>query len=147
METFSTLLALCAGNSPVSGEFLAQRPVTRSFDVFFDLHLNKRLSNREAGDLRRYRAHCDVTVMDHGNDSGCADTLAVAYARLFMGILSGRSIKLISPWTKWPPFRRRYFQIFSLDNGLAPNRRHATILTNADPIHWRIYAVLRGDEF
>ena len=33
METFSALLARCAGNSPVSGEFPAQRPVTRSFDV------------------------------------------------------------------------------------------------------------------
>ena len=39
METFSALLALCAGNSPVTGEFPAQRPVTRSFDVFFDLRL------------------------------------------------------------------------------------------------------------
>ena len=46
METFSALLALCAGNSPVPGEFPAQRPVTRSFDVFFDLHLNKRLSKQ-----------------------------------------------------------------------------------------------------
>ena len=53
METFSVLLALCAGNSPVTGEFPAQRPVTRGFDVFFDLSLNKRLS-REAGDLRRH---------------------------------------------------------------------------------------------
>ena len=44
METFSTLLAICAGNSLVPGEFLAQRPVMRSFDVFFDLRLNKRLS-------------------------------------------------------------------------------------------------------
>ena len=44
METFSALLAICAGNSPVPGEFPAQRPVTRSFDVFFDLCLNKRLS-------------------------------------------------------------------------------------------------------
>ena len=37
-------------------EFPIQRPVTQSFDVFFDLCLNKRLSmsnNREAGDLRR----------------------------------------------------------------------------------------------
>ena len=64
METFSALLTICAGNSPVPGEFPAQRPVTRSFDVFFDLRLNKRLSNnREAGDLRHYRAHYDVTVM------------------------------------------------------------------------------------
>ena len=41
MEAFSALLAICAGNSPVTGEFPTQRPVTRSFDVFFDLHLNK----------------------------------------------------------------------------------------------------------
>ena len=61
MKTFSTLLALCAGNSPVTGEFPSQRPETRSFDVFFELRLNKRLS--EAGDLRRHCAHYDVIVM------------------------------------------------------------------------------------
>ena len=44
METFSPLLALWAGNSPVSSEFPAQMPVTRSFDVFFDVRLIKRLS-------------------------------------------------------------------------------------------------------
>ena len=49
MGTFSTLLALCAENSPVTGEFPTQRPVTRSFDVFFDLHLNKRLSKQSWG--------------------------------------------------------------------------------------------------
>ena len=47
METFSALLAICAGNSPGSpGEFPALRPMTRSFDVFFDLHPNKRLSKQ-----------------------------------------------------------------------------------------------------
>ena len=46
METFSALLAICAGNSPVPGEFSTQRPVTRSFDVLFDLRLNKRLSKQ-----------------------------------------------------------------------------------------------------
>ena len=46
METFTTLLAFCAGDSPVAGEFPPQRPVTRSFDVFFDLRLNKRLSKQ-----------------------------------------------------------------------------------------------------
>ena len=46
MEAFSALLAICAGNSPVPGEFPTQRPVTRSFDVFFDLRLNKRLSKQ-----------------------------------------------------------------------------------------------------
>ena len=46
METFSALLAICAGNSPVLGEFPTQSPVTRIFDVFFDLRLNKRLSKQ-----------------------------------------------------------------------------------------------------
>ena len=49
METFSALLALCAGNSPVPVNFPAQRPVTRSFDVFFHLRLNKRLSKQPWG--------------------------------------------------------------------------------------------------
>ena len=40
METFSALLALYVGNSPVSGEFPSQRPVTQSLDVFSDLRLN-----------------------------------------------------------------------------------------------------------
>ena len=43
METFSALLDICAWNSPVPGEFHAQRPVTQSFDVFFDLRLNKKV--------------------------------------------------------------------------------------------------------
>ena len=43
------LLAICVGNSPVPGEFPAQRPVTRSFDIFFDLRLNKRPSKQSWG--------------------------------------------------------------------------------------------------
>ena len=46
IETFSALLEICAGNSPVTGEFPAQRRVTRSFDVFYDLCLNKRFSKQ-----------------------------------------------------------------------------------------------------
>ena len=49
METFSALLALCSGNPPVTGEFPAQRPVTRNFDVLFDLRLNKWLSKQSWG--------------------------------------------------------------------------------------------------
>ena len=49
METFSALLAICAGNSPVHGEFPTQRPVTRSFDVFCDLPLHNRLSKQSWG--------------------------------------------------------------------------------------------------
>ena len=63
-KLFSALLALCAGNSPVTGKFPAQRPVTWSFGVFFDQRLNNRwVKTREADDLRRRRAHYDVIVM------------------------------------------------------------------------------------
>ena len=48
-ETFSALLDLCAGNSPFTAEFPLQRSVMRSFDVFFDLRLNKRLSKQSLG--------------------------------------------------------------------------------------------------
>ena len=51
METFSALQIICVGNSPVTGtgEFPTQRPLTRSFDVFFDLGLNDRLSQQSWG--------------------------------------------------------------------------------------------------
>ena len=48
-QTCSALLAPCAGNSSVTGEIPAQRPETRSFNVFFDLRLNKRLSKQSWG--------------------------------------------------------------------------------------------------
>ena len=79
------------------------------------------------------------------------------------------NIWLISPWTKWPIFSdafswmkrfvfwlKLYWSLFlrvqltkssiGSNNGLASNRRQAIIWTNADPVHWRIYAALGGDE-
>ena len=68
MEIFPALLAICAGNSPVCGEFPAQRPATRSFDVFFGLCLNKRLSKQSRGWwfetlYRPLWRHCNVHMM------------------------------------------------------------------------------------
>ena len=65
METISALLGFCAGNSLVTGEFPSQRPVTWSFDVFFDLHLNKRFTKQSWGwwfemPLRLLRRRCNV---------------------------------------------------------------------------------------
>ena len=67
METFSALPAFCAGNSPVTGEFPAQRPVTRSFDVLFYLRFGhvetvNWANNGDAGDLRLCSLwrHCNV---------------------------------------------------------------------------------------
>ena len=49
METFSTLLTIRAGNSPVPDEFPTQRPVMQSFHVYLDLCPNKRLSKQSWG--------------------------------------------------------------------------------------------------
>ena len=66
MKTFSALLAICAGNSPVTVEFPAQRPVTRS--LMFPLicaWINGWVNYGEAGDLIRHCVHYDVTVITH----------------------------------------------------------------------------------
>ena len=66
MQTFSSLLALCEGNSPVTGGFPSQRPVTSGFDDFFTLicaWTNGWVDNRDASDLGRHRAHYDVIIM------------------------------------------------------------------------------------
>ena len=87
METFSALLALCAGNSPVTREFPTQRPVTRIFYGFFYLRVNKRLSKKSWGwwfemPSRSLWRHCDensytqciLCIMKiHGNSSQCMD--------------------------------------------------------------------------
>ena len=67
-NNFLALLALCAGNSPGTGEFSAQKPVTRSFDVFSDLRLNKRLSQQSWGwwfetPSRSLWRHCKVNIL------------------------------------------------------------------------------------
>ena len=75
METFCALLVLCARNSPVNDELPSQRPVTRSFDVFFDLRLNKRLSKQSRRrwfetPLRSLWRHCNV------NSTPCSQAFA-----------------------------------------------------------------------
>ena len=66
METFSALLAICVGNSPIPGQFPAQRPVTRSFGVFFDLRLNKRLGKQSWG---RWFKKLSRPLWRHCNDT------------------------------------------------------------------------------
>ena len=67
METFSVLLALCAlALAQVTGEYPSQGPVTRSFDVLFDLRLNKRLNKQSRRwwfetQLRSLLRHCNET--------------------------------------------------------------------------------------
>ena len=64
MKTFFALLALWTGISPVTGVFPAQRPATRSFDIFFVRTWTDSWGNNgDAGDLKFYRAHYDAIIM------------------------------------------------------------------------------------
>ena len=67
-DTFSALLGLCAGNSPVNGEFPSPplKGQSRGASMFY-AWTNGWVNNRDAGDLRRNRAHYDVIVMCHWN--------------------------------------------------------------------------------
>ena len=66
---FPRYCAFCAWNSLVIGEFSAQRPVTRSSDVFFDLRLNRELTKQwrrrwfETPSLPLWR-HCNVKPLN-----------------------------------------------------------------------------------
>ena len=84
METFSALLALCARNSPVSGEFPSKRTVMHSFDGFFYLRLNKWLSKQ----LRRrwfevpscsLWYHCNESTSDDGFPSQGANDMCLQW--------------------------------------------------------------------
>ena len=68
---------ICGRNSPVTGEFPSQRPVTQSFDVFFDLRLNKRL--REPS-RRRWFGTPSCSLWRHCNDA-MAPSLLRIYGR------------------------------------------------------------------
>ena len=83
MVIFSALLAIGAGNSPVPGEFSAQRPVTRSFDGSFDLCLNKRLRKQSLGWWFKTLSHplwrqCNGVVYDNPSE------LRVHYVATYM---------------------------------------------------------------
>ena len=84
MEAFSALLTICMGNSPVTGELPAQRPVTRSLDVFFDLRLNKRLSKQSWGWWfetlsRKLWRHCKQWSFNKNNANSAVFPLGVKH--------------------------------------------------------------------
>ena len=122
METISALLDLCAGTSPVTGEFPSQRPVTRSFGVFFICAwINCWVNNRKAGDLRCHRAHYDVTVTQ---PSPCLFALLDLYNSW---IRTGN----LTHWGRVTHICVGKLNSIGSDNGLSPGRRQAIIWTNA----------------
>ena len=150
MKKNSALLALCAGNSPVTGEFPTQRPVTRNFYAFFDLRVNKRLSKQSWGwrfenaiELIITSLQWEQMVWEHNNFWG--KFLGTKCHISYGGILRleiketsdncepAKETRDVSQ-AAWN-FTRRMVdtcQRIGLSNGLARVRRQANIWTNAN---------------
>ena len=66
MEIFSTLLALCAGNSPDTGKF-PQKGQWHGALMFSLIcaWTNGWVNNRDANDLRHHRTHYDITIVSY----------------------------------------------------------------------------------
>ena len=106
METFSALLAICAGNSPVPGEFPTQRPVTRSFYAFFDQHPNKRLSKQW---WRWWFETLSCPLWRHRNESKKPESIKFCRQNKNRAVLSK------SRYRTWTHFLRNRPHIICLD--------------------------------
>ena len=108
METFSLLLAICAGNSPVSGELSTQRPVMRSFDVIFDLHLNKWLKKHSWGwwfgtPSRSLWRHCNEMrsfSFDVANIRGCVLTFTYVAHMSWIEMICQEAVRIYVKYIK-----------------------------------------------
>ena len=144
METFSALLALCAVNSPATSEFPSQRPVTRSYDVFFDLRLNKRLSKQSWGwwfetlssPLWRHR-NIMQSWLSQLTHICIAQPQWLKYREIIAFRINGFCINVIDIDVHVPHWGRvthicvSKLTIIGSDNGLLPGGRQAIIWTNA----------------
>ena len=97
METFSALLSLCEGNSLVTGGFPSQRPVTRSFDVFYYLRLNKRLSKQST---RRWYEAPSRSLWRHSNVIGLPNLSKCQIQQLHWWIHLVLVSYMVSVWTR-----------------------------------------------
>ena len=94
IKTFSALLAHCEGNPPVTGGFLSQRPMTRSFDGFFDMRLNKRLRKHS-------RSRCFETPSRRTGDKTLSELMMTECTDAYMCTCNARS-RLIHSYKLYP---------------------------------------------
>ena len=101
METFSALMAFSDGNLPVTGEMPSQRPVARSFGVFCDLRLNKRMRKQSRGwwsetPSRSLCSHCHVVRLVIFNRLYNMKSFDVHFCQMYWTII--RSVILLGIW-------------------------------------------------
>ena len=99
METFSELLALCVGNSPVT----VNSPNNGQWRgaLMFSLicaWINGWVNTREAGDLRRHRTHYDISVMNLGQN-----TTIPIYAKWILKCRLPNGVTILSQPTRANP--------------------------------------------
>ena len=130
METFSALLAIFAGNSPVPGEFPSQRPVTRSFDIYFDLRVNKRLCKQSWG---WWFETLLCPLWRHSNvNTGTFINSSPTYASINglvqdCGISSALAMEILQSFAKASIYASVKQTIDGSDNVLSPDRLLANI--------------------
>ena len=124
METFSALLAPCAGKSPVTGEFPSQRPVTWSFDVFFDQRLNKQLSKQSGG---WWFETPSCPIWHHYNENMANSWLSPIHQLLKKNVL----IKNNSLYPYVNELRTSLIAIWHTDTSISLNSTVATLLLDA----------------
>ena len=146
METFSALLAICAGNSPVPSEFPAHRPVTWSLDVYFDLRMKKWFSKQSWGwwfepPSCSLWCQCNViwlllnyiTIL--GNHASIFNKFHRSSTHqcpvMHISHQTRPALVQIIYWGQVTHICVSYFTVIGSDNGLSPGRRQAIIWTNA----------------
>ena len=143
METFFALVALCEGSSPISGEFPSQKPVTRSFHVFFDLHLNKRLSKQSRRwwfemPLRSLWRHCNGAPRT-------APDMVLATARTWWRHGRKKPFHISTPFVRGihRSLKRPIMRIFDIFFVASLNKllnKHATYMTSVAIIFAKVMA-------
>ena len=124
VETFSVLLALCVGNSLVTGEFPSQRPVMRSFYVFFGLRTNKRLSKQSRCrwfemPLQSLWCHCNDDFQTHITDRYLQHRCEIALRWIPLDLTSDWWVNSLRPCvTIWG--LGTYWNNIASGNGLGP---------------------------
>ena len=112
-ENIPALLAVCAGNSPVTGEFPSQSQWRGA--LMFSLicvWTNGWANHRDAGDLRRHHIHYDVTVMSGYTSTILQYRATNSASHCFK--LTTAALNTLRPRQKknWPPFCRRLFEVY-----------------------------------
>ena len=103
--TFSALLAICVGNSLVTVEFPAQRPV--SFDVFFDLRLNKWLSKQSWGWWFEIPL---CPLWHHCNELWLNRCCKISYILIFSSLIFFQYISVVEIFLNLSEIRIKYWQ-------------------------------------